>query len=63
MNVTTTTTTRTSADTTNNVVSIASKTRRTYGARSFGVGYGKSSGYAMDKRYTTDWGQIRFRCA
>ena len=65
MNVsnTTTTTTRTSTDTTGNVVSIASKTRRTYGARSFGVGYGKSSGYAADKRYTTDWGQIRFRCA
>ena len=63
MNVSTTTTTTTSADTTNNVVSIASKTRRTYGARSFGVGYGKSSGYAADKRYTTDWGQIRFRCA
>lgn len=63
MNVSTTNTTRTSADTTNNVVSIASKTRRTYGARSFGVGYGKSSGYAADKRYTTDWGQIRFRCA
>lgn len=57
------TTTRTSTDTTGNVVSIASKTRRTYGARSFGVGYGKSSGYAADKRYTTDWGQIRFRCA
>jgi len=63
MNVSTTTTTRTSTDTTGNVVSIASKTRRTYGARSFGVGYGKSSGYAADKRYTTDWGQIRFRCA
>ncbi|MES2672468.1 MAG: hypothetical protein V4673_18870 [Pseudomonadota bacterium] len=63
MNVSNTTTTRTSTDTTNNVVSIASKTRRTYGARSFGVGYGKSSGYAADKRYTTDWGQIRFRCA
>jgi hypothetical protein len=64
MNVSnTTTTTRTSTETTGNVVSIASKTRRTYGARSFGVGYGKSSGYAADKRYTTDWGQIRFRCA
>lgn len=63
MNVSNTTTTRTSTDTTNNVVSIASKTRRSYGARSFGVGYGKSSGYATDKRYTTDWGQIRFRCA
>lgn len=63
MNVSNSTTVRTPADTTGNVVSIASKTRRSYGARSFGVGYGKSSGYAMDKRYTTDWGQIRFRCA
>ncbi len=62
-NTTTTTTVRTSADTTGNVVSNTSKSRRSYGARSFGVGYGKSSGYAMDKRYTTDWGQIRFRCA
>ncbi len=37
--------------------------RRHYRARDFGVGYGSSSGYALDKRYTTDWGQIRFRCA
>lgn len=37
--------------------------RRNYRARDFGVGYGNSSGYAFDKRYTTDWGQIRFRCA
>jgi hypothetical protein len=40
--------------------------RRSYRDRSvsgFGVGYGNSSGYALDKRYTTDWGQIRFRCA
>ncbi len=57
------TTPRTPADTTRNVVAIASKSRRSYGARSFGVGYGSSSGYAADKRYTTDWGQIRFRCA
>ena len=69
MNVSNTTTTttdrtgRTSAETLDNVVSIAGKSRRSYAARSFGVGYGKSSGYAMDKRYTTDWGQIRFRCA
>lgn len=54
---------RTPAETTGNVVSIASRVRRSYGARSFGVGYGNSSGYAFDKRYTTDWGQIRFRCA
>lgn len=46
-----------------NVVAFASKTRRSYGERRFGVGYGNSSGYAADKRYTTDWGQIRFRCA
>ena len=26
-------------------------------------GYGNSSGYGLDKRYSTDWGQIRFRCA
>ncbi len=62
-NTTTDRTDRTPAETLNNVVSIASKARRSYATRSFGVGYGKSSGYAMDKRYTTDWGQIRFRCA
>ena len=44
-----------------NVVAIAG--RRSYRRRDFGTGYGRSSGYAMDKRYTTDWGQIRFRCA
>jgi hypothetical protein len=37
--------------------------RRKYRSRDFGTGYGSSSGYAMDKRYTTDWSQIRFRCA
>jgi hypothetical protein len=44
-----------------NVVAIAS--RRSYRARDMGVGYGRSSGYALDKRYTTDWGALRFRCA
>jgi hypothetical protein len=33
-----------------------------YRARDFGIGYGASSGYALDKRYTSDWGQARFRC-
>lgn len=37
--------------------------RRAYRDRDFGIGYGKSSGYAADKRYTSDWGQARFRCA
>ena len=33
-----------------------------YRARDFGIGYGASSGYALDKRYTSDWGQARFHC-
>lgn len=61
MNVTTTTTDR-SANASAKVIPFAGA-RRTYRERSFGVGYGSSSGYALDKRYTTDWGQIRFRCA
>ena len=31
--------------------------------RDFGVGYGKSSGYASNRRYTTDWAGPRFRVA
>jgi hypothetical protein len=46
-----------------NIVSFVAKARRSYRERSFGIGYGNSSGYGLDKRYTTDWGQIRFRCA
>lgn len=33
-----------------------------YRERDFGIGYGNSSGYALDKRYTSDWGSPRFRC-
>ena len=29
--------------------------------RDFGIGYGRSSGYGLDRRYTTDWGAPRFR--
>lgn len=36
---------------------------RRYRERGTGTGYGSSSGYGLDKRYTTDWGQLRFRCA
>jgi hypothetical protein len=32
-----------------------------YRDRDFGIGYGHSSGYAFEKRYTSDWGQARFR--
>ena len=33
-----------------------------YRERDFGIGYGTSSGYALGKRYTSDWGQTRFQC-
>jgi hypothetical protein len=36
-------------------------TRHMYRARDFGIGYGNSSGYASDKRYTPSWGQPRFK--
>jgi hypothetical protein len=35
--------------------------RRIYRERDFGIGYGSSSGYGLDKRYTRDWGQAHFR--
>ena len=31
--------------------------------REFGVGYGNSSGYATARRYASNWGAPRFRCA
>ena len=31
--------------------------------REFGVGYGNSSGYATTRRYASNWGAPRFRCA
>lgn len=46
-----------------NIVAFIAKPRHSDRSRSFGIGYGTSSGYGTDKRYTTDWGQIRFRCA
>jgi hypothetical protein len=37
--------------------------RREYRERDFGVGYGRSSGYASTRQYATRWnGQPRFRC-
>ena len=36
---------------------------RRYRERAIGTGYGSSSGYGLDKRYTSDWGSLRFRCA
>lgn len=35
--------------------------RQSHRTRDFGVGYGSSSGYASERRYTNDWSQIRFR--
>ncbi|NUS39278.1 MAG: hypothetical protein HOQ02_09685 [Lysobacter sp.] len=37
--------------------------RREYPERDFGVGYGRSSGYAATRRYAVAWtGAPRFRC-
>jgi len=37
--------------------------RRDYRERDFGVGYGRSSGYASTRQYATRWnGQPLFRC-
>ena len=44
-----------------NVVDLSS--RRNRPERDFGVGYGTSSGYASARRYASDWGPTRFRCA
>jgi hypothetical protein len=41
---------------------IALSAYRKHRERDYGVGYGQSSGYAFDKRYSSDWGQLRFRC-
>ena len=41
----------------------AVQTRREYRERDFGVGYGRSSGYAAQRQYVSAWnGQPRFRC-
>ena len=37
--------------------------RREYRERDFGVGYGRSSGYASTRQYATGWnGERLFRC-
>ncbi len=41
----------------------AASPRRIYRERDFGVGYGRSSGYASQRQYANAWnGQLRFRC-
>lgn len=40
----------------------AGSSRRTYRSREVGIGYGRSSGYGLDRRYTSDWAAPRFRC-
>ena len=41
---------------------VPSASARRYSERTTGTGYGRSSGYAASRRYTSDWGQVRFRC-
>lgn len=41
----------------------AAPMRREYPERDFGIGYGRSSGYASTRRYVRGWnGQPHFRC-
>ena len=54
--------TQTPAAPVNDTVVPLSSAKR-YLERTTGTGYGRSSGYASHKRYTSDWGQPRFRCA
>lgn len=42
---------------------VASIARREPRERDFGIGYGNSSGYASHRRYASNWGETRFRCA
>jgi len=44
-----------------NVVTLPARRERR--ERDFGIGYGNSSGYASERRYASDWGPTRFRCA
>lgn len=44
-------------------VPVPAAPRREYRERDFGVGYGRSSGYASERRYVAPWnGQPHFRC-
>lgn len=55
-------TARTASSFRNTVVTLPARRERR--ERDFGVGYGKSSGYASaDRRYAPDWRQFAFRCA
>jgi hypothetical protein len=49
--------------TTNQAAQGADPVRHLHRERDFGVGYGNSSGYASNRRYTTNWAQPLFRCA
>lgn len=62
MNASTRATDTTLAAPVNDTVVPLSSAKR-YLERTTGTGYGRSSGYASNKRYTSDWGQPRFRCA
>jgi hypothetical protein len=44
------------------VLAAVQPVRRERRERDFGIGYGRSSGYASAKRYASDWGLTRFRC-
>lgn len=53
----------TPAPTTRTVVPFSLSSRIGPRERDFGIGYGKSSGYASARRYTTESTDLRFRVA
>ena len=55
-------TTDTARTTPATLASSLGSSRRTYRSRDVGTGYGKSSGYGLERRYTSDWAALRFRC-
>ncbi len=61
MNTNTHNTDKTPAPASQALVEIVAQARRAYRERDFGIGYGRSSGYGLDRRYTSDWGTQRFR--
>jgi hypothetical protein len=43
------------------LIDVVANARLARRERDFGIGYGRSSGYGLDRRYTSDWGAPRFR--
>ncbi len=61
MNTSTHATTNVPSSASQALIDAVAKARLMRRERDFGIGYGRSSGYGLDRRYTSDWGAPRFR--